>query len=143
MVESGAARFSRNVIWTLGARLLIAFGSLASGVIIARWLGVAAVGIMASLTVLTLLSITLGSFGQPSATTFLIARERGRAQAVAFYAILFALTSGTILALVIVLLTYVAPQLFGDVSLTLVLITACAIPFHMLSMFCLAAYLGL
>jgi O-antigen/teichoic acid export membrane protein len=141
--ETGAARFSRNVIWTLGARLLIAFGSLVSGVIVARWLGAAAVGILASLSVLTMVSMTVGTLGVPSATTYLVARDRNRTQGIVFHAVLFALTSGVLLACVIIALTFVHPRLFGDISLTLVMITACGIPFQMLSIACLAGYLGL
>ena len=139
----GAARFSRNVIWTLGARLLIAIGSVASGVIIARWLGAEAVGVLASLTVVTMLNLTVGTFGVPSAATFLVARDRSRAKTVVFHAVVFAIVSGAVLVSVILLLIFTAPGLVGDIPLILVMITACGIPFQMLTIFSLAAYLGL
>jgi O-antigen/teichoic acid export membrane protein len=143
MVESGAIRFSRDVALTLGARIFIAGGSLLTGVIIARTLGAESVGILASLSVLTVLAVTFGGFGLPSAITFIVARQNNRLKRVVLYAVLLAFVIGGMLAAAIAALANFRPGLFGSVPVILVVITVCVIPFHLVSMFCLAALLGL
>ncbi len=141
--ESGAARFSRHVALTLGAKSVIAGGSLLAGVIVARWLGAASVGMMASLNVMTLLTITFGGIGMPSAVTYLVARDRPSMKAVMTNAVAFAFVVGAILATGVIILTFVTPGLFGDIPTQLVTIAALALPFQLLTLFCLAAFLGL
>lgn len=140
--ETGAARFTRQVALTLLARLLIAGSSLVAGVIVARWLGPASVGILASLTVLTLLSVTFGGLGLPSAITFLVARDRRGAFSVWLNAVIFALSFGAALAIGISILSDMVPSLFGDAGTFLVTVTAVAVPFHLLNAFCLSTLLG-
>src|SRR5437764_15108695 len=91
--ESGASRFSRHVLWTLIARAVMAVGTLLSGVIIARWLGTASVGIMSTLSVISLLALNIGGVGFPSATTFIVARDRKIVGPAILNAFLFALVS--------------------------------------------------
>jgi O-antigen/teichoic acid export membrane protein len=141
--ESGAARFSRHVAWTLAARIFVAGGSLLAGVIVARWLGAASVGVLASLSVMTTLAVNFGAFGLSSAITYLIAREHKSLRAVMFNALIFALAAGGVLATAIIGVAVVRPGFFGDVPAQLVITIAVAIPFHMLSLFCLAMFLGL
>ncbi len=76
MNETGTARFSRHVAWTPGARLLIAGGSMLTGIIVARWLGAASFGTLASLTVLTVLALIFAASALLPATTYLVARNR-------------------------------------------------------------------
>ncbi|MFN0277985.1 MAG: oligosaccharide flippase family protein [Pyrinomonadaceae bacterium] len=141
--ESGTARFSRHVALTLGARLVIAGGSMLAGIIVARWLDAASVGIVASLNVMTLLTITFGSIGMPSALTFLVARDRPRMKAVMTNAVFFAAVVGIFLALGLIALTRLKPDIFGEIPTQLITIAAVTLPFHLLSLFCLAAFLGL
>lgn len=136
-------RFSHQVAWTLGAKILIAAGSLLAGVVVARWLGAASVGILASLNVMSLLAISFGGIGLSSAITYLVARDRQRMKAVIFNAITFAFVVGTILAFGIIALTFVKPGLFGDIPMQLVTIAALSLPFQFVTLFCLAAFLGL
>ncbi len=136
-------RFSHQVAWTLGAKIIIAGGGLLAGVIVARWLGAASLGILASLNVLSMLSITFGSIGLSSALTYLVARDRPRMKAVMTNAVTFALVVGNLLAFGIIALTFVKPGLFGEIPTQLVTIAALAIPFQLLTLFCLAAFLGL
>lgn len=143
MAESGVIRFSRDVALTLGARIFIACGSLLTGVIIARTLGAESVGILASLSVLTVLAVTFGGFGLPSAITFIVARQNNRLRRVVTNAVVLAFVIGCLFAGVIAALANVRPGLFGGVPVILVIITACVLPFHLVSMFCLAALLGL
>ncbi len=142
-VETGAARFSRHVAWTLGARLTIAGGSMLAGVIVARWLGAASVGTLASLNVMTMLALSFGSFGLTSAATYLVARDRQRLKSVLAVAVSFAFAAGIILALGILFLTAAKPELFGGIPMQLITIAVIAIPFQILMQFSLAVFLGL
>lgn len=141
--ETGTARFSRHVALTFGARILIAGGSMLAGVIVARWLGAASVGVVASLNVITLIALTFGGFGLPSAVTYLVARDKERLKPLATIASSYALIAGVVLALGVVLLTMLKPSLFGTTPLGLVVIAAIAIPFQMLTQFCMSAFLGI
>src|SRR5438309_9528202 len=129
--ESGGARFSRQVAWTLGARIIAAGSSLLAGVIIARLLGAESVGVLASLTVAAALIATFGSFGMTSAITFLVAKDRRYLKAIVFDAALFSLAAGGILAVILSAIVYVKPGLFNNVPQQFVMIAACAIPFQM------------
>jgi len=136
-------RFSHQVAWTLGAKILIACGGLLGGVIVARWLGAASVGIMASLNVMSMLTISLGGIGLSSAITFLVARDRPRMKALMTNAVTFAFVAGATLAFFIIILTFIKPDLIGDIPTQLVTIVALSLPFQLLVLFCLAAFLGM
>lgn len=141
--ETGAARFSRHVALTLGAKVVIAAASMLAGVIIARWLDAASVGIIASLNVITLLTVTFGGIGMPSAITYLVARDRQRIVSILCNAIIFAAFAGILLGLGLVALTQIQPDLFGNIPIQLIAIVAAAVPFQLLTLFCLAVFLGL
>jgi len=141
--ETGAARFSRRVAWTIFAKVLIAASSLLSGVIVARWLGAAGIGVVASLAVITMIAINIGGLGLPSSSTFLVARDAGIARHAFVNAVIFAVVSGTFTAGVIILLANWRPGLFGEVPPRLVTIAALALPAQMLAYLSLAIYLGL
>jgi len=122
---------------------LIAGGNMLAGVIVARWLGADSLGVLASLAVITLIAVTFGGFGLPSAITFLVARDKEKLKPAVTNGVVFALVTGGVIALSIVGLAATMPGLFGSVPTSLVTITALAIPFHLLSLFCLSAFLGL
>ena len=140
---SGVVRFVRQVAGTFGARLLISAIGVLSGIIVARWLGSAAMGIISSLNVMALLAITIGNFGLPSSITYLVARDTGSARAVLRNAIVFGLTAGTLLGASIVLIVSFRPHLMGEVPFALVVLACAALPFQMVSYLCLAVHLGL
>jgi O-antigen/teichoic acid export membrane protein len=142
-LETGAARFSRQVMWTMGTRLLIVASTVVAGVIVGRWLGPSGVGVLAALSVVTLLSINIGSLGVTSSLTFLIARDARHAKPALVNGIVFALISGTALAAAIVAGVTARPGLLGDVPINLLTIAMLALPAQMLSYICLAVYLGL
>jgi O-antigen/teichoic acid export membrane protein len=141
--EAEKPRFSRQVAWTLGARLFIAAGSLLTGVIVARLLGAESVGILASLNVITLVALTFGGIGLPSAITFLVARDRKRLKPVLVNAFGFAVAVGGLLTFTIIVLAMLKPELFGGIQAKLVMIVAFAIPFQFLQLCCLGLFLGL
>jgi len=141
--ETGAARFSRRVAWTIAAKVLIAASSLFSGVIVARWLGAAGVGVVASLAVITMIAINIGGIGLPSAITFLVARDKGKTKPILLNALVLGVTLGGLLALIIILVANARPGLLGDVPTTLLTIAAIALPAQLVSYLCLAVYLGM
>lgn len=142
-MASGTRHFFRQVAGTLGVRMLIVGCSFATGIIVARWLGSAGVGVFSSLNVVTLLAVTFGSFGLQSAITFLIARNRATTRSVLANAFVFAAIAGSMLAAAIAAVALWQPQLFGSITPHLMSIAAVALPFQMFSYFCLAAYLGM
>lgn len=143
MAESGARRFSRHVAWTLAAKVAVAGSSLLSGVIVARWLGAGAVGVVASLSVITMIAINVGGLGLPSAVTFLVARDNRTVKRILVNSVIFGVIAGTVIAGSIILIASLRPGLFGDVPPRLVTIAALALPVQMLSYLALAIYLGL
>jgi O-antigen/teichoic acid export membrane protein len=140
---SGAARFSRDVAMTFGARLFIAAGSFLGGVIVARWLGAASVGVLASLNVIALLAVTFGGFGLSSATTYIVASDKKHVNHAIVNAFVFAALIGGLLSGLIIALYRLYPGLFGDVPGTLVFITATIVPFQLLGLLSLSTLLGL
>ena len=142
-MTSSSRHFFRQVAGTLGVRVFIVGCSFATGVIVARWLGAAGVGVFSSLNVVTLLAITFGSFGLQSAITFLIARDKTTTRSVLANAFVFAAIAGSLLAAAISAVALWWPQLFGSIPPHLMTIAAAALPFQMFSYFCLAAYLGM
>lgn len=140
---NGTAVFARRVAGTFGVRVLIAGGSLLAGIIIARWLGSAGLGIWATLNVITLLAITLGGFGLPSAITYLVARDTSRTRKILEAAVGFAVIVGGVGAVAIAGGAILLPKVFGSVPPDLVMLVALALPFQMASYFCLGALLGL
>jgi O-antigen/teichoic acid export membrane protein len=141
--SSGAATFAKRVAGTFGVRVGIIGCSFLSGIIIARWLGAAGVGMWATLNVVSLLAITVGGFGLQSTVTYLVARDVTRARSVLINAILYGAAVGTLIAVLLAALTVLRPGIFGGVPPALVMIAAAGLPFQMISIFCLSAYLGL
>lgn len=142
-MASGVRLFVRRVAGTLGVRVCISAIGVLSGIILARWLGSGAVGIISSINVMVLLAITLGNFGLPSSITFVVARNNLSARRVLTTAIAFGLIIGTLLSLLIVAIVWLRPTLMGEVPFDLVVIACAALPFQMVSYLCLAVYLGL
>lgn len=141
--RTGAETFARRVAGTFGVRVAIAGSSLLAGVIIARWLGSGGIGIWATLNVITLLAITIGGFGLPSAITYLVARDKTRTRKIIEASVGFAVVVGGIATAVISVLAVLIPRLYGGVPADLVTIVALALPFQMTSYFCLGVLLGL
>src|SRR5437773_1770159 len=110
--ETGAARFSRRVAWTIAAKVLIAASSLLSGIIVARCLGAGGVGVVSALAVVTMITINIGGLGLPSSTTFFVARDTQNARPAFVNAMIFALVSGALMAGIIIALANKSPALF-------------------------------
>src|ERR1035437_4526521 len=114
IAEPGALVFSRQVAITLAAKIAVAGSSLLAGIIVARWLGAASVGIVGSLVVLTVLAINFGGFRLSSAITLLVARDRAKGNMILGSGVITVFTSGGILTSVVVVLALEQTTFFGQ-----------------------------
>ena len=127
-------RFSKDVAWTLGTRLLMIVNSVAASVIVAHWLGATGVGELAVINVAVATVVQLGSFGLPSSNTYFIAQDQAHFRAATINSLLFALTIGTLLSIALSGLAWLRPNWFGFVSPRLVVIASIQIPFQLLTL---------
>src|SRR5215212_1776480 len=95
-------KFSSQIGWTFATRLLMIFNSVVAGIIVAHWLGAEGVGQLAVINVTIATIVQLGSFGLPSSNTYFIAQDQAHFRAAAINSLLFALGSGTLLALALI-----------------------------------------
>src|SRR5215213_5670178 len=126
--------FSTKVAWTFATRLLMILSSVAAGIIVARWLGANGVGELAVINVAVGTVVQLGSFGLPSSNTYFIAQDQERFRAAAINSLIFALASGSILALALSALASFRTDWFGFVSPELIRIAAISIPFQLITL---------
>ncbi len=135
--------FSLHVAWTFATRLLMIFNSVVAGIIVARWLGADGVGQLAVINVAVATIVQLGSFGLPSSTTYFIAQDQTRFRAAAINSLIFALVTGSILALGLSAIASLRPDWFGFVAPELVRIASISIPFQLMALIGLNILLGL
>ena len=135
--------FTAHVAWTLLTRLLMVANSIATSIIVARWLGAGGFGALAVLNVTVAIALQLGSAGLPSANTYFIARDSRLLGPAWANALSFALVGGSALALGVIGLAATWPSLFGHVPLRLIGIAALSIPFQLVTLLGLNIFLGL
>ncbi len=136
-------RFSTNVALTLATRLLMLVTGLGASIIIARWLGPSGLGTLSVLNVTVALAVQLGCAGLPSANTYFISKNPnliGRAWA---NSLIFGVVAGTVLVVVVMILTRLAPGLFGEVPMKLVIIAAISIPFQLITLLGLNVFIAM
>ncbi|HKV33477.1 MAG TPA: oligosaccharide flippase family protein [Pyrinomonadaceae bacterium] len=136
-------RFSRDVAWTLGTRVLMIVNSVAAGIIVAHWLGAKGVGELAVINVAVTTIVQLGSFGLPSSNTYFIAQDRAHFRAATVNSFLFAAVIGSLLAEALSVAASFRPDWFGFVSPKLISIAAVQIPFLLLTLIGLNILLAL
>ena len=134
--------FSKNVIWTFGARLAMVVNSVLAGIIVARWLGADGVGKLAVINVSVITLVQLGSLGLPSANTYFIAKDTNQFRKAAVNSLLFAIVGGGLLAFGLVAITSSRPAWFGFVGQDLFRIAAISIPFQLLTLIGLNIFLA-
>jgi O-antigen/teichoic acid export membrane protein len=136
-------RFSRDVAATFGARLLLVVLGVISSVLTARLLGPSGRGVLATLAALTGIGIQLGNLGLHSSNTYQVSRcpallgtlwANSRRTASIVGALLTLLTVGAVLA---------APRLVGGIPVTLLILAAVGIPFHLAVLFGLNLVVGM
>ncbi len=132
--EPAYGSFKSGVALTFATRILMFVGGVGSSVVVARWLGPEGLGTLAVLNVTVALALQIGCAGLPSANTYFIARDRRTLGPVWANAIIFALTGGSLLALLVVALAGLRPALFGGVSTNLLAIAAISVPFQLLTL---------
>ena len=125
--------FAAHIGWTFATRLLMIFNSVAAGIIVAHWLGAEGVGQLAVINVAVATVVQLGSFGLPSSNTYFIAQDQTHLRAAAINSLLFAVATGTILALVLSAIASFRPDWFGF-SPNLIRIAALSIPFQLITL---------
>lgn len=135
--------FASGVAVTFLTRLIILGCLLGSSVIVARWLGPEGTGALAVLNVTVALALQLGSAGLPSATTYFVARDRRQLGSVWLNGIMFSFAVGSGIAIAVVALARLKPDLFNGVSSQLVTIVALSIPFQLLTLLGLNLLLAL
>ena len=136
-------RFSRDVAWTLGTRLLMIVNSVVAGVIVAHWLGAKGVGELAVINVAVTTIVQLGSFGLPSSNTYFIAQDRAHFRAATINSLLFALVVGSALALGLSVVAALRPDWFGLIPAGLIFVASISIPFQLLTLIGLNILLAL
>lgn len=105
--------------------------SVVAGIIVARWLGAKGVGELAVINVAVTTIVQLGSFGLPSSNTYFIAQDHAHFRSAAINSLLFAVVTGSILALALSAIASFRPVWFGFVSPELIRIAAVSIPFQL------------
>jgi O-antigen/teichoic acid export membrane protein len=140
--ESGRRRFSIHVAWTLLARAAMTVNSVVAGVIVARWLGAEGLGQLAVLNVTVGTVAQLSSAGLPSANTYFISRDQTRLAAVALNSLVFALSAGSVLAVLLTALAWWQPALFNSIPPRLVMIAAVSVPFQLIMLLGLNIFLA-
>ena len=138
-----ARRFSRDVAWTLGTRVLMIVNSVAAGIIVAHWLGAKGVGELAVINVAVTTIVQLGSFGLPSSNTYFIAKDRAHFRAATVNSFLFAGLGGAVLAVGLSVVASLRPDWFGFVPPGLIRIASVQIPFLLLTLIGLNILLAL
>ena len=134
--------FSRDVLSTLAARLLMVASTVGTGMIVARWLGANGLGTYATLNVASGTAIQIGGAGLTAANIYFISRDRRHLKPVFGNAVVFALLGGSGLAIVLIALASFAPAFFSGIPLRFVAITAAVIPFQLLVLFGLNVFLA-
>jgi len=135
--------FSKNVIWTFGARLAMVANSVLAGIIVARWLGADGVGKLAVINVSVITLVQLGSLGLPSANTYFIAKDKNQFRSAAVNSLLFAIIGGGLLAIGLVVITSGQLGWFGVVAQDLFRIAAISIPFQLITLIGLNIFLAI
>jgi len=135
--------FSKNIIWTFGARLAMVVNSVLAGIIVARWLGADGVGKLAVINVSVITLVQLGSLGLPSANTYFIAKDTNQFRRASVNSLLFAIIGGGLLAFGLMVITSSRPNWFGVVATDLFRIAAISIPFQLITLIGLNIFLAI
>src|SRR5688572_10269389 len=136
-------RFSTNVALTLASRLLMLATGLGASIIVARWLGPDGLGILSVLNVTVALAVQLGCAGLPSANTYFISKNPKLIGSAWTNSLIFGVVAGTVLVVVVMILSRLAPGMFGGVPMNLVIIAAISIPFQLITLLGLNVFIAM
>jgi O-antigen/teichoic acid export membrane protein len=124
-----------DVLLMLGSKLCVLFLGATTTVIVARSLGPAGRGSLASVYALMTLLAQLGTFGIASANPYFVAREPHIRASIAANSLWLAGIVGPLMALVGILLKVLAPNALGDVGWSELAVGMLAVPIMLSSLF--------
>lgn len=124
-----------DVLLMLGAKFGVLILGAATTVIVARSLGPAGRGSLASTYALMTLLAQLGTFGVASANPYFAAREPHMVARIAGNSLWLASALGIVMAAVGIALKLVAPGALGDISWPELLVGMCGVPISLCSLF--------
>jgi O-antigen/teichoic acid export membrane protein len=136
-------RFSRSVALTMTARAWQVGVSLTANMLIARWLGESGLGTLAVINVTMAITLQLASLGLPNANIYFVARDRAQLGPLWANSAVFGFLSGVGAVSLLALLIWFRPQLFGEIPVQLLFVSAAAVPVLFLTVVGLNLLLGL
>lgn len=122
--------FKGRVALTLLARSAALGLGLVSSVLTARFLGPDGRGLLATLSVVTGLALQFGNPGLHTGNVYFVSRQPHRTAAVLGNTLVVSWAAGILCGLLAIGTVLVRPDLFPGMPLSLILITAAALPFH-------------
>jgi O-antigen/teichoic acid export membrane protein len=137
------ARFSRNVVLTLFAKVASAAATMLIGVVLARRLGTDGVATYALLTVTISTTVQVLGSGLTAANIYQLSIDRGLLRAITTNSLTFSIVGGTLASAALISLVVAAPQLFPNVPEHLWLIALIGTPFQLWFLFGLGFLLAL
>ena len=116
---------------------------LGASIIIARWLGPDGLGTLSVLNVTVALAVQIGCAGLPSANTYFISKNPNLIGRAWTNSLIFGVVAGMVLVVVVMMLARLAPGVFGDVPMRLVIIAALSIPFQLITLLGLNVFIAM
>lgn len=135
--------FARQAALMLVLRVLVGVSVIGSGLIVARWLGSAGLGILTTIQVIVLAAVRFGSFGLPAAGTYFIALNRQNLSPVVTNALLFGVLAGSLLCVSLIALAQAGIGILDDIPSLAITAAALSIPLQLLILLGTYVFLGL
>jgi O-antigen/teichoic acid export membrane protein len=132
----------RVTLTLLGRGVTVGLG-LVSSVVTARWLGPDGRGLLATLSVLTGLSLQFGNPGLHTGNVYFVSRQPHRASQILGNTLVVSLAAGLLAALVSSSVALLQPGWFPGIPLGLILLTAAVLPFQFMILLYQNTLLGL
>ncbi len=123
-----------NILHTYSSRILLIILGLFSNIIITRYLGVENYGIYTLALIIIALGTQFGNFGLHAVNIFYVAKRKMLLGMLLKNSILFSIVSGTIIGIIVYLVSIIYPKVF-NVDPTILLIIIVMIPISLMSLF--------
>ena len=135
--------FARGAALTFATRFAMALNSFFVGIIVARHLGPAGLGIYTVLNAINSNAAQFGVAGPAAAATYYVARDRRWLAPTFANAILYSFSIGGALAVSILLWAIATPSFFGTIPPALLSLAVIAIPFQIFTLLALNLFLAI
>ncbi len=139
----GEMSFRNRATLTLLVRGAMVGVGLLSSVVTARWLGPEGRGLLATLSVITGLTLQFGNLGLHSGNVYYVAKDPGAAPAVLGNSLWLSLFLGGLGGLGAVAAGLLRPSWFPGIPFALIAVTAAALPFHFMMLLFQNCLLGM